>query len=128
MAGKFNNRHTFIDGRRIVVVGPCASGKSTLARALIEAGYDAKVCGQEHSCVPDLWRRLDGDVLIALDLDIETLRARRGKSWPAELLSRQHERLAGAYAAADLVLDSASHDQRSVFNAVMRLLSGSVHA
>lgn len=128
MAGNTNNHHSFIDHRRIVVVGPCASGKSTLARALTDAGYDAKVCGQEHSGVRDLWRRLNGDVLVALDLDIATLRARRGESWPAELLARQHERLAGAYAAADLVLDSGMHDQRTVFDSVTRLLHGSVQA
>lgn len=110
------------DRRRIVVVGPCASGKTTLTRALTQAGYDARACGQEHSGVPDLWRRMEGDVLIALDVDIETLRARRGESWPATLLDRQHERLAQAYAAADLVLDSTRIDQRGVYAAVTRLL------
>lgn len=111
------------DRRRIVVVGPCASGKTTLTRALTRAGYDARVCGQEHSGVPDLWRRMDGDVLIALDLDIATLRARRGESWSASLLERQHQRLALAYAAADLVLDSGRIDQRGVYAAVARLLT-----
>lgn len=118
-----SDRRPSIDPRRIVVVGPCASGKTALTRALTEAGYDARVCGQEHSCVRDLWRRMQGDVLIALDLDIATLRARRDESWPAELLERQHERLAGAYAAADLVLDSGRIDQRSVYVAVTRLLA-----
>lgn len=111
------------DRRRIVVVGPCASGKTTLTRALTRAGYDARACGQEHSGVPDLWRRMQGDVLIALDVDIATLRSRRGESWPAALLDRQHERLAQAYAAADLVLDSGRIDQRGVYSAVTRLLS-----
>lgn len=110
------------DRRRIVVVGPCASGKTTLTRALTEAGYDARACGQEHSGVPDLWRRLQGDILIALDVDIDTLRARRGESWSAALLERQHQRLAQAYAAADLVLDSGRIDQRGVYAAVTGLL------
>lgn len=122
-----DDRRPMNDPRRIVVVGPCASGKTTLARALANAGYDARVCGQEHSGVPDLWRRLQGDVLIALDLDIVTLRARRDESWPSALLDRQHERLAHAYAAADLVLDSGSIDQRGVYAAVARLLGPPPH-
>lgn len=123
MANNVSTLAPFSDHRRIVVVGPCASGKSTLARALTDAGYDAKVCGQEHSGVQDLWRRLEGDVLVALDLDIETLRHRRGKSWSRDLLARQHERLAGAYAAADLIIDSGMHDQQEVLDAVTSLLN-----
>ena len=98
-------------------------GLAKVAPALTQAGYDARACGQEHSCIPDLWRRMQGDVLIALDVDIDTLRARRGESWPAALLDRQHERLAQAYAAADLMLDSGRIDQRGVYAAVTRLLS-----
>lgn len=123
MASAHGDPRPSADPRRVVIVGPCASGKTTLARALTAAGYDAKVCGQEHSGVADLWRRLDGDVLIALDLGISTLRARRGESWPEDLLERQHERLASAYAAADLIIDSGEHDQHAVFEAVTRLLS-----
>lgn len=126
MAMQTNGRRLLRDHRRVVVVGPCASGKTTLAQALMHAGYDAKVCGQEHSGIPDLWRRMGGDVLIALDLDIATLRARRGDSWPADLLERQHQRLSSAYAAADLVIDSGRVDQRGIVEAVARLLNDPV--
>jgi hypothetical protein len=94
------------DLRRIVIVGPCASGKSTLATALCQHGYDAHVCGQEHSAIADLWQRAGPDVLIALEIDLPTLRWRRGNSWPATLYAAQRRRLAPAFAVADLVLDS----------------------
>jgi len=94
------------DRRRIVVVGPCASGKSTLKTALRQLGYDAYVCGQEHSAVADLWQRAGPEVLIALEIDLPTLRWRRGNSWPAALYAAQRHRLAPAFAVADLVLDS----------------------
>lgn len=97
-----------VDRRRVVVVGPCASGKSTLAGALRTLGYDANVCGQEHSGVPDLWQRAGPDVLIALHVDLPTVRQRRGSTWSETLYAAQRQRLVPAFAAADLVLDSTA--------------------
>ena len=54
------------ESRKIVVVGPCAAGKSTLVTALRELGYDAHVSGQEHSEIAMLWQHSQPDVLIAL--------------------------------------------------------------
>ena len=67
---------------KIVVVGPCAAGKSTLVAALRALGYDAHVSGQEHSEIATLWQRSQPDVLIALDVDITAVRDRRGGPWP----------------------------------------------
>ena len=55
------------ESRKIVVVGPCAAGKSTLVAALRALGYDAHVSGQEHSEIATLWQHSQPDVLIALD-------------------------------------------------------------
>ena len=92
---------------RVVVVGPCASGKSTLVAALRARGYDASVSAQEHSAVPRLWQRSDPDVLIALLVDIEAVRKRRDASWPGWLHDVQEERLADAQDAADLVINTS---------------------
>ncbi|HEX5503007.1 MAG TPA: hypothetical protein VFW96_10315, partial [Thermomicrobiales bacterium] len=43
-------------GPRVVVVGPCAAGKTTLVARLRARGHDAAVCAQEHSGVPYLWQ------------------------------------------------------------------------
>ena len=93
---------------RVVVVGPCASGKSTLVRGLRGLGYDAAVCAQEHSDIPTLWRHRHPDVVIALDVDLETLRRRRGAEWPEAIYRTQLRRLAAARSAAAVVLDSAA--------------------
>src|SRR6476660_778659 len=45
-----------IQNPRVVVVGVCSSGKSTLVGRLKTAGYDAHACSQEHSYVPHLWQ------------------------------------------------------------------------
>ncbi len=106
----------------IVVVGPCASGKSTLVDRLRASGYDAHSVAQEHSAVRDLWKRRDPDVLIALDVSLEEIRSRRGPHWLESVYERQHERLASAYAAATMVIDSVEHDADAVFDLVRRYL------
>jgi len=72
---------------RIVVVGPCGSGKTTLVEALRELGYEARECVQEHSHVADMWRRISRpDVLIFLGISLESvqreLRPARCDRWP----------------------------------------------
>lgn len=91
---------------RIVVVGTCASGKTSLARELARLGIPVRVCGQEHSAIRDLWRKLEPDILVALEIDLPTLRARRHEMWPEPLYAVQRHRLASAVSAADLVIDT----------------------
>lgn len=110
------------DTRRIAVVGPCASGKTTLVDALVARGYQAYAVGQEHSIIRDLWRRRGPDLLIALDLDLEVVRGRRSPSWPADIYARQHERLQPAFEAADLRIDTGGHDIESTVRMVLELL------
>lgn len=105
-------------GPRIVVVGPCASGKSTLVARLRDLGYEAHAVAQEHSAVRDLWKRKDPDVLIALDVSLDVVRARRSPGWLEAVYQRQHERLASAYTAADLIIDTAEHDAEAVVTLV----------
>ncbi len=90
----------------IVVVGPCASGKSTLAARLIELGYRARVVGQEHSEIGRLWRRHDPALVIGLQASLATVRSRRGREWSAAVYERQQRRLEPAMAAATVVLDT----------------------
>ena len=101
---------------RIKVVGPCASGKSTLAAGLRRLGYDAASAAQDHSFVPDMWRRLSPpDLLIYLDVTIETAheRGRTGFGWDQAYLNEQHGRLRHARAHCDLYLptDGLSEDE-----------------
>lgn len=115
-------------GPRIVVVGPCASGKSTLVSRLKESGYDAHAVAQEHSAVRNLWQRKHPDVLVALDVSLEVVRERRSPDWLEAVYERQHERLASAYAAADLIIDTAEHDADAVMTIVEGFLRDLEHA
>ena len=107
---------------RIVIVGHCASGKSTLVDSLRELGYDAYVAAQEHSEVPALWAHLQPDVVIALSVSAAEVRRRRTPSWPDWLHRKQTRRLRAAYQAADLLIDTDTLDQDAVQQAVLTYL------
>ena len=111
------------DSPRIVVVGPCASGKSTLVANLQRAGIDAWVAGQEHSAVRSLWARRNPDLVVALDLSLDHVRARRGQSWSSDLYATQHERLRDAFANADLTLDTGVTSEEEALAAVLALVA-----
>ncbi|MBP6017349.1 MAG: hypothetical protein KA586_11560 [Candidatus Promineofilum sp.] len=107
----------------VAVVGPCAAGKSTLVKALREAGYEARHPAQEHSYVPDMWRRLvDPDVLIYLDVTYEALLARRPTFGEREYLEREQARLAHAREHADLVVDTSGMTSEAVRELVLGAL------
>jgi GTPase SAR1 family protein len=110
------------ESRKIVVVGPCAAGKSTVVTALRELGYDAHVSGQEHSEIPTLWQHSQPDVLIALAVDICAVWDRRGGSWPEWLHDLQVRRLAGASRAADLTIDTTALSPQTVVDRVVAYL------
>ena len=120
----FNTRHERPNDRRIVIVGPCASGKTTLADTLRARGLDASVCGQEHSDIPTLWNHTRPDIVIGLTVSLAALRERRGADWPDALYRRQLERLSNAFAIADLLIDTTTTGpDAAVETGIARVLS-----
>jgi energy-coupling factor transporter ATP-binding protein EcfA2 len=111
-----------LPGPRVVVVGPCASGKSTLVRNLRDLGIDARVSGQEHSAIRNLWQTLSPDLLIALDIDLETVRTRRSANWPENLYDVQHARLREAFEVADALVDTAKVSEEEVVALVLDVI------
>lgn len=79
----------------IAVVGLCAAGKSTLVKGLRAHGFNAREVLQEHSYVPNMWKRITNpDILIFLDCSIETTRTRRkDRHFEAWLLDEERRRL-----------------------------------
>lgn len=116
-------------GWEIVVVGPCASGKSTLAGGLNGLGYRARVVGQEHSEIEGLWQRHDPLVVIGLQASLDTIRRRRGRNWPAAVYERQQRRLAPAMAAAVVVIDTGELSMLATLAAAAAAIRGAgIHA
>jgi adenylate kinase family enzyme len=92
---------------KISIVGPCAAGKTTLARNLKARGYDAEECTQEHSHVQAMWQRIaHPDVLIYLDASLPTIRARLSVDWEQSYLDEINRRLTHARAHAHFSLDT----------------------
>lgn len=114
------------DGPRIVVVGPCAAGKTTLVGNLRPGGYDIRSCSQEHSYVPELWRRFcRAQVLIYLDARLSTIARRQGRSdWTEQRLQAQVQRLAHARAHCDLYLATDDLTRLQVAETVEAFLRG----
>jgi deoxyadenosine/deoxycytidine kinase len=110
----------------IVIVGPCASGKTTLVRGLWARGYSgARVVAQEHSGVIDLWkRRGQPDVLIYLDAQLDTIAARQRRTdWTHDYLSEQLRRLSSAWTACDLYLPTDDLTPQEVLDRIVKFLT-----
>ena len=108
----------------LALVGPCASGKSTLITELEKKGYKARHIAQEHSFVPDMWRKLSKpDVLIYLDVSYGTSKRRQGiKEWPHSIYQQQVDRLRHAYKHADFFLNTNNLTPEEVLQKVLFFL------
>ena len=91
----------------IAVVGPCASGKSTLVSALRERGYNAREVKQEHSYVETMWQQFTRpDLLIYLEVSQEVAGERRAAEADAAWWDRLQQRLRHARQHADLHINT----------------------
>jgi energy-coupling factor transporter ATP-binding protein EcfA2 len=117
--------HRLEPPRRVAVVGVCASGKSTLIKALRGAGYEARHVAQEHSYVPAMWQRMSRpDTLIYLDVDYSTILKRRpGLNLRPQDLDEQLRRLAHAREHCDLYLDTTDLSPAEVQERVLAFLA-----
>ena len=111
-------------GRHVVVVGPCAAGKTTLVGNLRPRGYRLRSCAQEHSSAPRLWQRSACTVvLIYLDAELVTIaRRQRRTDWTQARLDQQRRRLAHARAHCDLYLCTDKLTRRQVADIVASYL------
>ncbi len=104
----------------IGVVGPCGAGKSSLVMGLKDKGYQVRHIAQEHSYVPDMWKRLTNpDILIYLDVSYENTILRRKLDWTYAEYSEQLHRLRHARQHADVLIDTNALTIQEVRAAVL---------
>jgi guanylate kinase len=98
----------------IAIVGPCASGKTTLIANLKNIGIEARHIAQEHSYVLTMWKQITNpDLLIFLDASYPETIKRRKLNWSLDEYQEQHRRLSHARQNADfyLLTDEISPDE-----------------
>lgn len=107
----------------IGIVGPCASGKSTLADLLAQEGFQAHQIVQEHSYVADMWWVLGKpDLLIFLDASFTTCSRRKALDWQEGDYQEQRRRLAHARQHCDLYIDTDALTAEQVLQITLRSL------
>lgn len=108
----------------IGVVGPCGAGKSSLVAGLQCLGFRVRHIAQEHSYVPDMWKRLTNpEVLIYLDVTYENTVIRRKLDWTYQEYEEQLRRLKHARQHADLVIDTNSISVSQVLETVLYFIN-----
>jgi len=106
------------------VVGACGAGKSSLVAGLQSRGFKVRHIAQEHSYVPDMWRRMSHpDVLIYLDVSYENTVVRVKLDWTVYDYAEQLRRLQNARQHANLVLDTDPLTVDQVLDIVTKFLN-----
>lgn len=102
------------------IVGPCASGKTTLVASLRALNYQVRHIAQEHSYVQDMWKLIaKPDLLIYLDVSFEESIRRTGTSWSSDIFEKQVKRLVHAFDHADLYINTDDLTPQQVLNIVL---------
>jgi cytidylate kinase len=108
---------------KIGVVGPCASGKSTLIAGLQAHGHWGKHIAQEHSYVANMWSRITHpDLLIYLDVSYPVSQQRRNMDWTEQEFEEQIRRLKDAREKADFYLNTDNLSVEQVLEEVLAFL------
>lgn len=110
---------------RIVIVGPCGAGKSTLADGLCVYKYNARQVTQEHSFVPNMWKLISKpDLLIYLDASFEACNQRKQLDWGPKDHAEQIRRLAHARQHCDIYLSTDGMTPEEILRSVLQSLQG----
>jgi deoxyadenosine/deoxycytidine kinase len=112
------------------IVGPCASGKSTLYHRLSKKGINARHIAQEHSYVPAMWKIItQPDILIFLNVSYLMTIQRSNLDWTILEFQEQLYRLRHANEHADLHIDTDNLSPESIEKLVLFLLiqKGLIH-
>lgn len=116
------------EGNFIGIVGPCSAGKSTLIAGLNQSGYLARHIAQEHSYVPDMWRRVANPrLLVFLDVSYRVSMQRRQLDLTESDFDEQNKRLSHARTNADLYIHTDDLTPQVVLKQVIEFMNKHEH-
>ena len=94
-----------------------------MLQGLEALGYRCRHIAQEHSYVPQMWKRITNpDILVYLDASFDVCTTRRMLSWQEADYSEQLRRLSHAREHADLTVDTSSRSPEQVLKEVHAFL------
>jgi deoxyadenosine/deoxycytidine kinase len=101
---------------KVVVGGPCGSGKSTLVEGLKKYGINARPVAQEHSNVPHMYLMSAPDFVILLDCSYHTITARKKVGWTREQIKDQLHKLRKMRKDCNLFIGTDNLSIEDVYN------------
>jgi deoxyadenosine/deoxycytidine kinase len=105
------------------IVGVCGAGKSTLIKGLSPFGIPTRHIAQEHSYVPNMWKRItDPDLLVYLECSYPETVRRRNLNWTIAEYQEQLRRLSHARQHADLYIQTDSIAPEDIVKQVLKYL------
>lgn len=107
MKRRITSPDTKNDPLQIAIVGPCGAGKTTLADNLQQLNFNARQISQEHSYVPDMWKKMaQPDLLIYLNVSYDVSTHRKNLNWKINELVEQISRLRHARENCDIFIQT----------------------
>lgn len=104
----------------IVLVGVCASGKTTASQGLAKCGITARAVAQEHSMISNLYQRSGPGIVVVLVANWGTVHRRRRLAWERDFYRTEWNRLARARQDAKLILHTDALTREEVVAAIVR--------
>ncbi len=104
----------------IVLVGVCASGKTTASQGLAKCGITARAVAQEHSMISNLYQRSGPGLVVVLVASWGTVHRRRRLAWDRDFYRIEWNRLTRARQDAKLILHTDSLTREAVVAAIVR--------
>ncbi|MHB1953252.1 MAG: hypothetical protein ACYCOU_05840 [Sulfobacillus sp.] len=104
----------------VVLVGVCASGKTTASQGLANYGIVSRAVAQEHSMVAGLYRKGGLGLVVLLVASWATVHRRRHLAWEPEFYRTEWMRLQGARKDAHLILHTDELNRKEVVDTIVR--------
>lgn len=109
--------------KKIGVVGPCGAGKTSLTNQLRANGYHVTHIAQEHSYVPDMWKKIARpDLLVYLDVSYENAIKRKQLDMTKKEFIDQQKRLKHASQHADLIINTDNISVDNVYEIALKYI------
>lgn len=109
---------------KIGLVGPCGAGKTTLSELLNSRGKSCRAIAQEHSFIPDMWKKMTNpEILVFLDASYPVTMQRKKFHWTENEYNEQIRRLAHARTHADLFIQTDAISPAIVMDRILEYIN-----